>query len=28
LNVPQTVPLVNEDLSIGLSALSYHMTQE
>ena len=28
LNVPPTVPLVNEDLSIGLSALSYHMTQE
>jgi len=28
LNVPSTIPLVNEDLSIGLSALSYHMTQE
>ena len=28
LTVPQTVPLVNEDLSIGLSALSYHMSQE
>ena len=28
LNVPPTIPLVNEDLSIGLSALSYHMTQE
>ena len=28
LNVPPTVPLVNEDLSIGLSALSYHMSQE
>ena len=28
LNVPSNVPLVNEDLSIGLSALSYHMTQE
>jgi len=27
LTVPQ-VPLVNEDLSIGLSALSYHMSQE
>ena len=26
LNVPPTVPLVNEDLSIGLSALSYHMS--
>ena len=25
LNVPPNVPLVNEDLSIGLSALSYHM---
>ena len=28
LTVPATVPLVNEDLSIGLSALSYYMTQE
>lgn len=28
LTVPPTVPLVNEDLSIGLSALSYHMSQE
>lgn len=28
LNVPPNVPLVNEDLSIGLSALSYHMSQE
>ena len=28
LNVPPTIPLVNEDLSIGLSALSYHMSQE
>ena len=28
LSVPPTIPLVNEDLSIGLSALSYHMTQE
>ena len=28
LNVPSTVPLVNEDLAIGLSALSYHMSQE
>ena len=28
LNVPETIPLVNEDLSIGLSALSYYMTQE
>lgn len=28
LTVPSTVPLVNEDLSIGLSALSYHMSQE
>lgn len=26
LNVPPTIPLVNEDLSIGLSALSYHMS--
>lgn len=26
LNVPSTIPLVNEDLSIGLSALSYHMS--
>ena len=26
LNVPPNVPLVNEDLSIGLSALSYHMS--
>lgn len=28
LTVPPTVPLVNEDLSVGLSALSYHMSQE
>lgn len=28
LNVPPTIPLVNEDLSIGLSTLSYHMSQE
>ncbi len=28
LSVPSTVPLVNEDLSVGLSALSYHMSQE
>ena len=28
LSVPPTVPLVNEDLSVGLSALSYHMSQE
>ncbi|MBR0261748.1 MAG: redox-sensing transcriptional repressor Rex [Selenomonadaceae bacterium] len=28
LNVPPTVPLVNEDLSVGLSALSYHMSQK
>ena len=28
LNVPSTIPLVNEDLSIGLSTLSYHMSQE
>ena len=28
LNVPLNVPLVNEDLSVGLSALSYHMSQE
>ena len=28
LSVPPTIPLVNEDLSIGLSALSYHMSQE
>ena len=28
LSVPSNIPLVNEDLSIGLSALSYHMTQE
>ena len=27
LNVP-SIPLVNEDLSIGLSALSYHMSQD
>lgn len=27
LIVPSNIPLVNEDLSIGLSALSYHMTQ-
>ena len=28
LSVPPTVPLVNEDLSIGLSALSYHMSSK
>ncbi len=28
LSVPPAVPLVNEDLSVGLSALSYHMSQE
>ena len=28
LNVPPIIPLVNEDLSVGLSALSYHMSQE
>lgn len=28
LSVPSAVPLVNEDLSVGLSALSYHMSQE
>ena len=28
LSVPANVPLVNEDLSVGLSALSYHMSQE
>jgi len=28
LTVPPSIPLVNEDLSIGLSALSYHMSQE
>ena len=28
LSVPSTVPLVNEDLSVGLSALSYHMSHE
>ena len=28
LSVPPTIPLVNEDLSVGLSALSYHMSQE
>ena len=28
LCVPHGVPLVNEDLSVGLSALSYHMSQE
>ena len=28
LNVPLEVPLVNEDLSVGLSALSYHMSQD
>ena len=27
LSVPCVIPLVNEDLSIGLSALSYHMSQ-
>ena len=28
LNIPSEIPLVNEDLSVGLSALSYHMSQE
>ena len=28
LSVPPTVPLVNEDLSVGLSALSYHMSSK
>ena len=28
LSVPPEIPLVNEDLSIGLSALSYHMSQD
>lgn len=28
LTVPPNIPLVNEDLSIGLGALSYHMSQE
>lgn len=28
LSVPAEIPLVNEDLSIGLSALSYYMSQE
>ena len=28
LNVPSEIPLVNEDLSIGLSALSYHMSSK
>ncbi len=28
ISVPPTIPLVNEDLSIGLSALSYHMSQD
>ena len=28
LSVPPTIPLVNEDLSVGLSALSYHMSQD
>lgn len=28
LNVPPEIPLVNEDLSIGLSALSYHMSND
>lgn len=28
LSVPTTIPLVNEDLSVGLSALSYHMAQD
>ena len=27
LTIPAEIPLVNEDLSIGLSALSYHMSQ-
>lgn len=28
LTVPIDIPLVNEDLSVGLSALSYHMSQD
>ena len=28
LSVTTTIPLVNEDLSVGLSALSYHMAQD
>lgn len=28
LTVPRNIPLVNEDLSVGLSALSYYMTQD
>ena len=28
LTMPAFVPLVNEDLSVGLSALSYHMSQD
>lgn len=28
LTVPPEFPIINEDLSIGLSALSYHMSQE
>lgn len=28
INVPAAFPVVNEDLSVGLSALSYHMSQE
>ena len=28
LCVPPEIPLVNEDLSVGLSALSYHMSQD
>ncbi|MBR4382874.1 MAG: redox-sensing transcriptional repressor Rex [Selenomonadaceae bacterium] len=28
ITVPAEIPLVNEDLSIGLSALSYYMSQE
>ena len=28
ISVPAEIPLVNEDLSIGLSALSYYMSQE
>ncbi len=28
LNVPRNIKLVNEDLTVGLNALSYHLTQE
>jgi redox-sensing transcriptional repressor len=27
MHVPESVPLVNEDLSIGLSSLSYYLTR-